>query len=165
VTARPRSRYVADLVGVNLLQGTARGQVIELDGGGRLHTDSGMSGPVLAAVNPAKVAVSREPPPQAGQADRANCWRGTIDAVDLLGDRVRVRMAGTPAITAEVPPSAVGELKLDDAGELWACTDPGPSRCTRNEQAPASRPQRDRMAVPAGTALRSIGWHRLRRAR
>ncbi len=37
-----------------------------------------------------------------------------------MGDRVRVRIDGTPAITAEVPPAAVNQLKLDDGGELWA---------------------------------------------
>lgn len=41
-----------------------------------------------------------------------------------MGDRVRVRVDGTPAITAEVHPAAVDELKLDDGGELWACVDP-----------------------------------------
>jgi molybdate transport system ATP-binding protein len=41
-----------------------------------------------------------------------------------MGDRVRVRMDGTPAITGEVPPAAVDELKLDDGGELWASIDP-----------------------------------------
>jgi molybdate transport system ATP-binding protein len=121
VTARPRSRYVADLVGVNLLRGTARGGVLETDGGAVVHTSAGQSGLVLAAINPAKVAVSR-----VGELDRtANCWRGTIKAVDLLGDRVRVHMDGPLPITAEVPPSAVGELRLDDAGELWASVDPG----------------------------------------
>ena len=37
-----------------------------------------------------------------------------------MGDRVRVRIDGTPPITAEVPPAAVDQLKLDDGGELWA---------------------------------------------
>jgi molybdate transport system ATP-binding protein len=124
VTARPRSRYVADLVGVNLLRGTyrgtGRGGVLEVDGGGVLPVGPGQPGPVLAAINPAKVAVSRSRPGPA-----VNCWRGTIEAVDLLGDRVRVRVDGPFPITAEVPPSAVGELRLDDAGELWASVDPG----------------------------------------
>jgi molybdate transport system ATP-binding protein len=123
VTARPRSRYVADLVGVNLLQGTGRGTVVELDSGGELHAASGEHGPVLASVNPARVSVARERPGQAGQAG-ANCWRGTIEAVDLLGDRVRVNVAGPLPIIAEVAPSAVGELRLDDLGELWTCVDP-----------------------------------------
>lgn len=46
-----------------------------------------------------------------------------MGAVDLLGDRVRVRVDGTPVITAEVPPSAVDELKLDEGGEVWASVD------------------------------------------
>jgi len=41
-----------------------------------------------------------------------------------MGDRVRVRVDGTPAITAEVPPAMVDELKLDDGGEIWSSVDP-----------------------------------------
>ena len=33
-------------------------------------------------------------------------------------------MDGTPAITGEVPPAAVDELKLDDGGQLWASVSP-----------------------------------------
>jgi TOBE domain len=47
-----------------------------------------------------------------------------VSAVDLMGDRVRVRIEGTPSITAEVLPSTVDELKLDDGGTLWASVDP-----------------------------------------
>ena len=41
-----------------------------------------------------------------------------------MGDRVRVRIEGKPAISAEVLPAAVTDLKLDDGGELWACVSP-----------------------------------------
>lgn len=44
---------------------------------------------------------------------------GEISAVDLLGDRVRVRVDGVPPVTAEVAPHAVDELKLDNGGRLW----------------------------------------------
>jgi molybdate transport system ATP-binding protein len=37
-----------------------------------------------------------------------------------MGDRVRVRLDGTPAVIADVSPAAVDELRLDDGGELWA---------------------------------------------
>jgi hypothetical protein len=47
-----------------------------------------------------------------------------VSAVDLMGDRVRARINGTPGITAEVPPSAVDELKLDDGGQLRASVRP-----------------------------------------
>jgi molybdate transport system ATP-binding protein len=119
VTARPKSRYVADLVGVNLLRGTADGTVLELDGGGQLSCATPAAGPVLAVVAPSRVSVFRQRP----ERPEENIWPGQISAVDLMGDRVRVRIDGTPAITAEVPPAAVDVLKLDDGGELWACVD------------------------------------------
>ena len=49
-----------------------------------------------------------------------------------MGDRVRVHVDGTPAITAEVQPAVVDELKLDDGGELWACLIPPISRHIRH---------------------------------
>ncbi len=122
VTARPRSRYVADLVGVNLLRGTARGAALELDGGGRLVTGEQISGQVLAVIAPHDVSVSRDRPDQT--AASANVWPGQIGAVDLMGDRVRVRLDGTPTITAEVTPAAVDALNLDSGGQLWATVPP-----------------------------------------
>jgi molybdate transport system ATP-binding protein len=118
VTARPRSGYVADLVGVNLLRGTAQGTSLTVDGTG-LTTGGSLTGPALAVIQPAAVSVSRSRP-EAGP----NVWSGPVTAVDLLGDRVRVRVDGAPPITAEVPPAAVDDLKLDDGGELWAAVRP-----------------------------------------
>ena len=76
-TSCPRSRYVADLVGVNLLQGTARGTVLEIDGGGQIVTAVAASGPVLATVPPTAVAVSRRRP----EGHEPNTWAGQISAV------------------------------------------------------------------------------------
>jgi molybdate transport system ATP-binding protein len=128
VTARPRSKYVADLTGVNLLRGTARGTapgtangtVLDLDGGGQLVIAGPATGPTLAVIAPAGVAVSRHRP----EGREGNNWQGKVHAVDLMGDRVRVHIDGTPAITAEVPPAAVDQLKLDDGGDLWASVEP-----------------------------------------
>jgi molybdate transport system ATP-binding protein len=126
VTARPKSRYVADLVGVNLLRGTARGTDLDLDGGGRLVIAEEMSGQILAVIAPHDVSVSRDRPELAGAA--ANVWPGQIGAVDLMGDRVRVRVDGTPTITAEVTPAAVDALNLDSGGQLWASVPPAAIR-------------------------------------
>jgi molybdate transport system ATP-binding protein len=122
VTAQPRSGYVADLVGVNLLRGTAHGTLLELDGGGKLTCTEPATGTVLALITPASVTVSRQRPEDQGQ--QQNVWPGQISAVDLMGDRVRVRIEGEPPITAEVLPAAVDEFKLDDGGELWATVSP-----------------------------------------
>jgi len=126
VTARPKSRYVADLVGVNLLRGTARSTALELDGGGRLVTAEEMSGQVLAVIAPHDVSVSRDRPEP--HAAAVNVWPGQVGAVDLMGDRVRVRVDGTPTVTAEVTPAAVDALKLDAGGELWASVEPAAIR-------------------------------------
>jgi molybdate transport system ATP-binding protein len=120
VTAQPRSQYVADLVGVNLLRGTTQGTLLEVDGGGKLICAEPTAGPTLAVIAPSAVSVSRQRPGD----QQENTWPGQISAVDLMGDRVRVRIDGAPTITAEVAPAAVDELKLDDAGELWACVSP-----------------------------------------
>jgi molybdate transport system ATP-binding protein len=111
---------VAHLVGVNLLAGDAHGSEVHLERGGTLVTAGSAWGPVLASIVPARVAVSRQAPEQG----TINAWRGQIDTVDLLGDRVRVKIDGPPELTAEVAPSAVEELKLEDGGELWATVDP-----------------------------------------
>jgi len=122
VTARPRSPYVADLTGVNLLRGTARGTTLELDGGGRLSCASATAGPVFAVIAPERVSIARHRPER--QEEEQNNWPGQVSAVDLMGDRVRVHVDGTPAITAEVRPAVVDELKLDDGGEVWASVSP-----------------------------------------
>ena len=110
-----RSQYVADLTGVNLLRGTAHGTLLELDGGGKLSCSAPANGPALAVIAPATVSVARHCP----QRQEENTWPGQISAVDLMGDRVRVHVDGTPAVTAEVQPAVVDELKLDDGGEIW----------------------------------------------
>ncbi len=122
VTARPRSSYVADLTGVNLLQGTARGTMLELDGGGVLRCAAPADGRVLAVIAPAKVSVTRH----RREGREENTWPGQISAVDLMGASVRVHLdgaPGTPAITAEVAPAVVDEFKLDDGGQLWVSVD------------------------------------------
>jgi molybdate transport system ATP-binding protein len=60
--------------------------------------------------------VSRAQPESAA----ANVWRAQTTGVDLRGDRVRVRLDGQPTLSAEVPPGAVDECKLDDGGQMWA---------------------------------------------
>jgi molybdate transport system ATP-binding protein len=116
VSARPRSRYVAELVGVNLYRGRADGAAIELEGGGRLVAADGHRGEVFAAVHPHAVALHRHPP----EGTPRNSWPGTAESLEVIGDRVRVRMSGTVPIVAEVTPGAASELRLADGGPVWA---------------------------------------------
>ena len=115
VTEHPRSPYVADLVGVNLLRGKALGDVVEVDGGGRLEVVGAGSGEVFAVVPPRSVSLWRSRP----IGSPRNVWAGRARRLDLLGDRVRVRVEGRPSLVAEVTPAAVAELGLVDGADVW----------------------------------------------
>lgn len=115
VTQQPRSSYVADLVGVNLLRGVAAGTRVEVDGGGVLTvTDAGV-GPVFVVIHPRAVALH----PGAPQGTPRNVWKGTIASLDREGPRVRLQVHGTPPIVAEITSEAVAALRLDAGGEVW----------------------------------------------
>jgi molybdate transport system ATP-binding protein len=116
VSGRPRSRYVAELVGVNLYRGRADGATVQLSGGGRLVAAGDHRGEVFAAVHPHAVALHRRPP----EGTPRNVLAGTADTLDVVGDRVRVRVAGLVPVVAEVTPAAAGELHLADGGPVWA---------------------------------------------
>lgn len=118
VSLHPRSRYVADLVGVNLYRGLARDGMIALSHGQRLVAvnDLHLSGDVFAVVEPRAVALYRDNP---GGSPR-NAWSGTAEVLDAMGDRVRVRVNGPVTVVAEVTPAAVAQLRLGDGGAVWA---------------------------------------------
>lgn len=118
LTARPRSAYVADLVGVNLLRGTVQASgEIALDAGGVLvAAETANSGRVLLTIHPRAVALYEEPP--AGSP--RNVVAGTVATIDRAGDRVRVTVDGPPRLVAEITPAAVGDLQLTPGRHVFA---------------------------------------------
>jgi molybdate transport system ATP-binding protein len=116
ITTRPTSRYVADLIGLNLLRGTADGRRITLDGGqAEVELAEPASGAVFALIHPNAVALFPDEP--AGSP--RNQWAGTVTGFDLLGDRVRVRVSGVVPLVAEVTPAAVAALDLHEGQAVW----------------------------------------------
>jgi molybdate transport system ATP-binding protein len=116
VSARPRSRYVAEVVGVNLLRGRSDGATVQLPGGAAVVTAEPSEGEVFALVHPRSVALHRERP---GGTPR-NVWPATADGLDLAGDRVRVRLSGVVPLVAEITLAAANELRLADGGPVFA---------------------------------------------
>jgi molybdate transport system ATP-binding protein len=116
VSAKPRSRYAAELVGVNLYRGRAAGHTIRLAGGAALVAADDHHGEVFAAVHPHAVALHRRAP----EGTPRNVWPGTAEALEVAGDRIRVRITGQVPIVAEVTPAAAAELRLGDGGPVWA---------------------------------------------
>ncbi|MGI8775901.1 MAG: ABC transporter ATP-binding protein [Acidimicrobiales bacterium] len=115
VTARPRSPWVAALVGLNLYEGLAGGGEITLAAGGSLTVADDLRGPAFAVVHPRAVALHRRHP----EGSARNIWTGEAGALDVQTDRVRVEVAGSPPIVAEVTLAAAAELHLRDGGRVW----------------------------------------------
>jgi len=117
ITSRPRSEYVAQLVGVNLYRGRAEGDQVRV--GDAVVTAAGAhSGAVMMIVPPNAVVLHRAPPTGSAR----NVWPGRVEALEHLGarGRVRVRVVGPLTIVAEVTPAAVHELALTEGTEVWA---------------------------------------------
>jgi molybdate transport system ATP-binding protein len=115
VTEHPRSKYVADLVGVNLLRGEADHGTVRTPDGATLAAAGAVDGDVFAVIHPRAVSLHRARP----EGSPRNVWSGRAHGVELYGDRARVRIEGRIPLVAEVTPAALAELKLGDGGEVW----------------------------------------------
>ncbi|KAB2342662.1 ABC transporter ATP-binding protein [Actinomadura rudentiformis] len=118
VARRPRTDYVARLVGLNLYRGhAAAGTVLIDDGAIKLDTVDRLEGQVFLAFAPSSVALYRSRP----DGSPRNLWQARVEAIERQGDRVRVRLEGPPlAAAADVTPGAVAELGLVEGSVIWA---------------------------------------------
>jgi molybdate transport system ATP-binding protein len=114
VARRPRTPYVARLVGLNLLRGVADGHDVRI-GAGTIVTADAASGEVFVAFRPAAVAVYRTRP----DGSPRNVWPATVAGVEPYGDAYRVQVEGAIPVTADVSAAAVAELELADGHQVW----------------------------------------------
>jgi len=117
VARRPRSRYVGQLVGLNVYQGTATHGVLTVGGGGQVTFAGNLTGPAVAAVRPS--AVTLHPAPPAASSSR-NTWRGTLEALEPFGDRVRATIRAELLLLADITVPAVADLHLAAGDQVWA---------------------------------------------
>jgi molybdate transport system ATP-binding protein len=114
IVERPRSAYVAELVGVNLYRGRADGEKIDIDGATLVAADAHY-GDVIVTIAPNAVVVHAEHP--AGSA--RNVWPGTIALVERSAQRVRLRIESALNIVAEITPAALAALDLREGARVW----------------------------------------------
>jgi molybdate transport system ATP-binding protein len=117
VTAHPRSRYVADLVGVNLVTGAVANEVLTTQAGALVAIADAPPGPSFAVIRPHSIALVRQP--TAGSSAR-NTWMGTIADIDRLGHRVRIGIDGQLPLIAEITVDALDALQLRVGEEVHA---------------------------------------------
>jgi molybdate transport system ATP-binding protein len=116
IATRPRTAYVAELAGLNLLRGRARGTKLELAEGTTLQTASRASGHVLAVIAPRDVALYLDPP--AGSP--RNAWPTRVAEVHLLGDRARILLDRPIRVAAEITTVSLSTLGLTEGAPVWA---------------------------------------------
>jgi molybdate transport system ATP-binding protein len=111
VTAHPRSRYVAELVGTNLVRGTVADGVLVTGAGARIAVAAD-PGPVFAVIRPQAITLSLSADPS---SSARNAWLGVVGDVERLGDRARVGVTGAGAgidIVAEITTASLDDLAL-----------------------------------------------------
>jgi molybdate transport system ATP-binding protein len=118
ISTRPRSRYVADLVGLNLFTGTARQGSLTTQDGSQLTVVSAHAGDVFAVVHPRAVTLHRTRPDTSAR----NTWDGAIVGIDHRGDVVRVhvrRASSAESVVAEITAAALTDLHLHTDSTVW----------------------------------------------
>jgi molybdate transport system ATP-binding protein len=120
VARRPRTDYVARLVGLNLLAGVASGHLLTMPRGGTVELAQSATGQVHVAFRPAAVSLF----PRRPDGSPRNVWPGRVRTLEPHGEGVRVEIAGVPelgsSILAEITPAAVADLAITTGSELWA---------------------------------------------
>ncbi len=122
---RPRSAYVAELMGLNLL----RGRVIERSAGGLARIacaggecvipDAGLDGEIFVVLDPRDITLSIEAPSGSAQ----NRFHGTVEEIvpePPFGERVRVALSTRPPLVAEVTRQSIESLGLVAGSPVYA---------------------------------------------
>ncbi len=115
ITSRPRSAYVAELMGINLLMATSAGTTLTLPEGPTLLSATSTAGTVFAVIPPQAIALhAREP-----EGSPRNSWSTTVTELHMIGDRVRVHVGAPIPLAAEVTPAALTELDITEGSAVW----------------------------------------------
>ncbi len=115
VRLRPRTRYVADLAGSNLLTGTASSGAVTVGTHVLQVGDTAIAGSVLATIHPRAISVHRQHP----EGSPRNVWKTTVVRIEHFGDRVRLQTGDPLPLAVEVTPAAVDALGLKGESEIW----------------------------------------------
>ncbi|MEU9791383.1 ABC transporter ATP-binding protein [Streptomyces sparsogenes] len=117
IARRPRTDYIAHLVGLNLYRGQARGHTVRVDGGPGITTVEDLTGPVFVAFPPSAVTLHRDRP--TGSSAR-NLWRCEVAGLETHGDRIRADLTGELPLAADLTTVAAAELGLHPGATVWA---------------------------------------------
>ena len=115
IRRRPRTSYAADLAGSNLLVGTAAGSEVTVGDHVLQIADPVEAGPVLLTIHPTAISVHRRPP----EGSPRNSWATTVQWIEPLGHRVRLRVGPPLPLTVEISGEAGSALHLGEGDDVW----------------------------------------------
>jgi molybdate transport system ATP-binding protein len=123
LAAAPASAFVADFTGAVVLTGAARPgpgglTEVELDGGGRVRSTYQAEGHVAVSLFPWEILL--DPPEATATSSARNQLVAEIVSLTTVGGRVRVGLAASQPLAAEVTADAVRELDLRVGGRVVA---------------------------------------------
>lgn len=115
IRLRPRTPYAADLAGSNLITGTASGGLVDTGTHMVRIADDGVNGPVLLTIHPNAISIHAHRP----EGSPRNTWSTTVERLEPLGPRVRLRTGAPLPLTVELTESARAEMTLSVGSDVW----------------------------------------------
>lgn len=115
IRLRPRTRYAADLAGSNLISGTAADGLVDTGTQPLQIADTDTAGAVLLTIHPTSVAVHKQRP----EGSPRNSWATTVERVERLGARVRLRTGPPLPLTVELTEASRAEMGIDNGTPVW----------------------------------------------
>ena len=115
IRLHPRTQYVADLAGANLMTGRASHGTVIVDGFELHAADTKLQGPVLVTIQPRAISVHRRRP----EGSPRNTFSTTVTRLEHYGDRIRLQTAVPLSLTAEITPGAAEALSLRPGVSVW----------------------------------------------
>jgi molybdate transport system ATP-binding protein len=131
ITARPRTDYVARLVGLNLYRGHADGHTVLVGDAFPLTIADRHDGDVFVAFPPSAVALH----PHRPEGSPRNTWAATITGIQRHGDNLRIQLDGPIGVAADITPLAAAQLHLVPGQPVWAAV-----KATETRVYPAGAP-------------------------
>ena len=117
VTSHPRSRHIADMVGLTLVRGEVRENILTTSSGAILVVPADTpDGPSVASIRPGSITLHLRHP----EGSARNVWSMTVRDVDRHPDRVRIRLDGPVGLVAELTPAGHEALGARVGDTVWA---------------------------------------------
>lgn len=118
IVEHPRDRYVAEVAGLNLFEGTtdAADDVTLPSGQHLVTTEHDHRGATWVAFSPTAVSLFRQRP----DGSPRNAWALRVDTVELTGQTARIRLVGAIPLVADITVAALAALRLGPGDEVWA---------------------------------------------